>query len=91
MSEEPSALICTRLADMTVMHPKQVEKICSECGHVVGVYPTGQQMIERYPDMKIKCSVCAIIDLDGGDEVLPAGSWEEVIQEVRDSKTAGKA
>lgn len=75
---------------MTVMHPKQVEKICSECGRVVGVYPTGQQMIERYPDMKIKCSVCAMIDLDG-IEAIPAGPIEEIVQEIKDSKPVGKA
>jgi hypothetical protein len=96
MNGEPMTLVCTRLIDMTVTHPQQTQELCSKCQHIVGVYPTGQRAIKKYPQMKILCSLCAGLQtLPGGDEVtvecIPAGSWEEIVQEKRDSKPVGKA
>jgi hypothetical protein len=85
MSGEPVMLICTRLADMTRMHPDQIEKICFECGHVVGVYPTGQQALERWPSVKIICTPCA--NPSPNDKIYSAGSLDEVVQEIAESKT----
>ena len=90
MNEGPSALICTRLGDMTVMHPEQVEKICTKCGHVVGVYPTGQRAIRDYPDMKVVCSVC-VDPFEEGAESYSVGSIDEIVRETHESKPVGKA
>lgn len=90
----PTTLICTRLADMTVMHPLQTETTCKKCGCAVGVYPTGQRAMQMYPDMEVLCVVCAALTpIEGGEEIeiRPAGTWEEVVQETHESKPVGKA
>ena len=86
----PRALICTRIANMTVTHPEQVEKICTKCGHVVAVYPTGQRALAQWPDTPIVCSVC-IDPFDEEAEIFSAGSAEETLQEYHESKPVGKA
>jgi hypothetical protein len=96
MSDEPVMLVCMRLCDMHVMHPEQIQELCSKCQHVVGVYPSGQRVMEKYPEMKILCAICASMNvLPGGDEVsvecFPAGSIEDIIQETRESLPVGKA
>jgi ribosomal protein S27E len=91
MNDEPTMLVCTRLADMTVMHPDQSWDLCHECGHVVGVYPTGQRVIKEYPKMKVVCSDCANTLIEPGDEVSPAGSVEEITQERNESKPVWRA
>jgi hypothetical protein len=93
MSKEggPIMMICTRLKDQTVMHPDQTQELCSQCQHMVSVYPTGQRAIKNYPDMKIICTVCAKDALEPGDVVAPAGSLKEFIQEARSSVPVGKA
>jgi flavoprotein len=92
MSGEPIMLVCTRLSDMTVMHPKQIQELCSKCQHVVGIYPTGQEMMKRYPKMKLVCVGCADLGAFGpDDEIIPAGTIDEIIQEKRDSVPSGKA
>jgi hypothetical protein len=93
MSGEPIMLVCTRLSDMTKMHPKQTQELCSKCQHVVGIYPTGQVMMARYPKMKVVCVGCAALgdfDIDR-DEIIPAGSIEDIVQEARESVPSGKA
>lgn len=78
-------LICTRLKDMWKVHPDQVASRCSKCGETVGVYPSGQSALKQHPKMAIVCAVCAAKDIRPGDEAEPAGSWDEVAQEMRDS------
>jgi hypothetical protein len=89
----PIMLVCTRLADMTVMHPKQTQELCSKCQHTVGVYPTGQVMMAKYPKMKVVCAPCAALsELDPSrDEIIPAGTIEEIVQERNESVPVGKA
>ena len=87
---EPAYILCTRLADMTVMHPDQIERPCSECGRIVGIYPTGQRGLVKFPNMKILCTVCAL-PLQGGDLWASAGTVKEIAQEAMDSKPVGKA
>jgi hypothetical protein len=86
----PIMLVCTRLADMTVMHPDQVCELCSQCQHPVGVYPTGQRVLTKHPDMKIMCSVCASGDIQPGDEIMSAGLVEEIVKERNESVPAGR-
>lgn len=90
--EDPTELICTRLIDMKVMHPDQVTLTCHECGLPVGVYPSGQKALKRYPKMEITCAKCAEMTPQRlVEDAFPAGSIEEIIQETRDSKPVGKA
>jgi hypothetical protein len=92
MSGEPKMLVCTRLSDMTVMHPEQTQELCSKCQHVVGVYPTGQRAIKNYPDMKILCAQCASLrELGPEDEIYAAGTVGEIIKERNESKPVGRA
>jgi hypothetical protein len=86
MSDEPDFIICTRLADMSYMHPDQGWELCSRCQHTVGVYPSGKRAIERYPDMKVVCVVCAIGSVKPGDEICPAGTPDEVSREIQEHK-----
>ena len=51
-------LIVMRLADMKRVHPNQIVSKCATCGHVVAVYPSGQQVMQQYPDVELTCQVC---------------------------------
>jgi hypothetical protein len=51
-------LIVMRLADMHRVHPDQIEAKCSQCGEVVGVYPSGQRVMREMPGIKLVCQVC---------------------------------
>jgi hypothetical protein len=78
------ALVAMRLKDMWKMHPDQDNsRVCSRCGETVGVYPTGQRALEANPGAKIICAVCA--NPQPGDKSQPAGSWDEIKREMRDS------
>lgn len=86
---KPQGLVCTRLADMTVMHPLQIEKTCHKCGHTVGVYPSGQDALKRWPNMEITCSVC---DPPWSmKDIRPAASFETIRKEKDESVSVGKA
>lgn len=78
-------LVVMRLNDMVKVHPQQVESQCSSCGQTVALYPSGQAAREKYPDIKIVCAPCAAQQRKRGDEAEPAGSWDDVLQEMRDS------
>ena len=92
MNGEPAMLVCTRLSDMTQMHPDQGWELCSKCQHTVGVYPTGKRAIERWPHMKILCVKCANLSaLDPEDEIYAAGSADEILKEHNESKPVGRA
>jgi hypothetical protein len=78
-------LVCMRLADMYVVHPDQIERTCHNCGHTVGIYPSGQNAIKLRPDIKIICARCTTPD--AFDIALPAAtSREEYEREKRESK-----
>jgi hypothetical protein len=80
-------LVCNRLTDMTRMHPQQDDTHrCGKCDHPVGIYPSGQKALKRWPKIAIRCVRCAMIDTTKADINLPAASLEEIIQEAHDSK-----
>lgn len=92
MTSQDIALVAMRLSDMWRMHPRQDNsRVCSKCGEAVGIYPSGQDAIRHNPGMKIICSRCAEAERDPPDKVRPAGSWDEIAQESRDSYDVGKA
>lgn len=83
----PMQLGCTRLADMTMMHPDQVEMECHNCHHKIGVYPSGQRALKRWPKMKPICINCVMLDRSLVQEFRPAAvSIDELLQETRESK-----
>jgi len=53
-------LVCMRLDDMVKAHPKQLTDQCSECGHVIGIPPSGMRVIAatKYP-RQVKIIWCA--------------------------------
>lgn len=73
-------LIVMRLKDMTRVHPDQITAKCSECGHVVAVYPSGQSAMRQYPDIKLVCQVCR---QPGANAELAPGAELEPFQSVR--------
>lgn len=82
----PQELVCTRLADMTIMHPHQLETICANCHHTVGVYPTGQRAMKRWPKMRVICVQCCLLDRALTNDYRSAGTPEEIAQEHAESK-----
>jgi len=75
-------LLVMRLVDMGRIHPKQDNsKVCSKCGHQVGIYPTGQKWLKKYPKTVIICPQCVGPNYDGR-AVAP---MSEMIQESRES------
>ena len=76
-------LITMRLADMRYVHNRQITRRCERCNETVGVYPSGQQEIKRHPTIEIVCQVCAP---PLGEDARPAGSWSEVMSEMRESE-----
>lgn len=75
-------LIVMRLADMHRIHPDQITAHCSECGHEVGVYPSGQKVMREVDDVRLVCQVCRI---PGPDAKLAPGAEFEPF-ESKDKK-----
>jgi hypothetical protein len=85
MSDARRELVVMRLINMTVVHPQQDNsRRCSKCLHQVGIYPSGQAALRRYPDMPIVCTECTTPEVF--DTMEPAArSREEFNQEHSDS------
>ena len=74
-------LIVMRLADMTRVHPNQDnDHVCMRCGHIVGIYPSGQGVLRDEPDTEIVCQVCN--PPGGGINILAPGAEYEPGQSV---------
>ena len=79
--KQPITLIAMRLADMLLVHPQQDNsRVCSKCGHQVGIYPSGQTVLAGEPNAVITCLVCA-----GPQDrmALAPGALEEPFQSQR--------
>jgi len=89
--KKPDALVTMRLADMARMHPAQDDShVCAECGHAVGIYPSGQRALRDHPGLKIICQLCAVKRPAQLIENVPAADFDTIMQEGRDSVDAGK-
>ena len=73
-------LITMRLADMQRVHPEQITARCEDCCHEVGIYPSGQNALRTYPDLKVVCQVC---HPPGKRAELVPGALEEPLQTVK--------
>ena len=92
MRGTPDAMVTMRIADMTRMHPAQDDShVCGECGHRVGLYPSGQAALRKYPTMKVICSVCATKRPPEEIENMPAGDFETIMREKRESFDVGRS
>jgi hypothetical protein len=88
----PDALVTMRLADMARMHADQDDsRVCGECGHAVGIYPSGQRALRFYPHMKIICHVCAVKWPAEEIQNVMAADLETILAEGRESREVGKA
>jgi hypothetical protein len=76
-------LIVMRLADMKRVHPEQITGTCHGCGHVVGIYPSGQEAMKQCPGIRLTCQVCK---MPGPDAALAPGADIEPFQSVDKSK-----
>jgi hypothetical protein len=89
--QRPEALVTMRIADMTRMHPAQDDsRVCGECGHPVGLYPSSQAALRRWPEMKIICAVCAVKRPPSEIDNIAAADFDVIMQESRDSVDVGR-
>jgi hypothetical protein len=52
-------LLVMRYADMVLVHPDMtIDHVCGKCGKQVGIYPSGQQVLQRYSKVEIVCNHC---------------------------------
>jgi hypothetical protein len=90
MGGKPDALVTMRLADMSRMHPAQDDNhVCAECGHPVGIYPSGQEALRKWPQMKVICAVCAMKRPSGEIENIAAAELAVIMQEHSESFDVG--
>lgn len=81
-------LIVMRLADMTRVHPRQDNtRVCDQCGHMVGIYPSGQHILRADPTIPVICNRCH--DPLGAFMVLAPGATEEPFESVRKNRDDG--
>jgi hypothetical protein len=73
-------LLVMRLADMTRVHPDQIEGTCAQCGHIVAIFPSGQRLMKNHPDTRLMCQVC---QKPGKRSKLAPGAGLEPFQSVR--------
>lgn len=81
---EPEWLVVMRLKDMWRRHPNQITMRCSKCNQKVGVYPSSQEALKKYPNMKVVCVYCVNVKVFE-DTAEPAGSMEQIRQESKES------
>lgn len=87
----PDALVTMRIADMTRMHPAQDDShVCVECGHPVGLYPSGQSALRKWPEMKIICAHCAVKRPSDLIDNMRAAELDVIMQESRESFDVGR-
>lgn len=92
MTGKPDALVTMRIADMARMHPAQDDThVCGTCGHAVGIYPSGQSALRKWPEMKILCSHCAMARPATEIKNIAASDFETLMEESRDSYDVGRA
>ena len=92
MERAPDALVTMRIADMTRIHPAQDDsRVCAECGHPVGLYPSGQAALRKYPTMKIICAQCATKRPPSEIENVAAADLATIMQEGRESYKVGRS
>ena len=80
-------LIVMPLGEMKRRHPDQIQRNCAECGVLVGIYPSGQNMMKAHPGIKILCTNCGVIKGVSHDEIItrPSAPLDDIIKEIKES------
>jgi hypothetical protein len=73
-------LLVMRLQDMHRVHPDQIKGRCSQCKAEVAIYPSGQRIMQAFPNVRVICQVCRE---PGKVALLAPGAREEVKQSVK--------
>lgn len=74
-------LLVMRLSDMLLVHPEQNnDHVCAECHEPVGIYPSGQAVLQRYQNVKIACQRCQALT---ANSVPAPGALAERGQSIR--------
>jgi hypothetical protein len=78
------ALIVMRLAEMHRVHPRQDDsRVCSKCGERVGIFPSGQAVLQRDPTTQIFCHICYVNGEAPADiETMAPGAEGELSESV---------
>jgi hypothetical protein len=58
MSNSGTSLIVMRLADMVVRHEEQINGLCHRCNAVVGIFPSGQEVMVLQSNVEVVCMPC---------------------------------
>jgi hypothetical protein len=75
---EKVVLLVMHAADMVRVHPEtDWSRTCSQCGARVGIYPSGQDVLRRRPDVIIICNRC---EPNKSPIILPSGALLETYQ-----------
>lgn len=73
-------LLVMRLTDMLRVHPAMdTTHLCSKCGEPVGIYPSGQRVLQRYRRVEIVCNHCHELPITA---YLAPGAEEESRQSI---------
>lgn len=57
--EQSITLAVMRESDMFVAHPDtKYDRVCSNCGERVGIYPSGQEVLRAYKNVTLICNRC---------------------------------
>lgn len=74
-------LVVMRLADMQRVHPAMdTDHVCAQCGAVIGIFPSGQRLLQTYPDTTLLCHVCRPVT---APFTVAAGGFTEPFETVR--------
>lgn len=80
---EPAILVCA-LADSPRVVPGSIfNHRCTVCRRRVMVAPSGQGMLAKMDSLRIVCGPCFENKWSPDDELLPAGTIDEVLDEAR--------
>ena len=60
MSDQRPILVVMRAANMTKVHPQtDWTHQCERCHQPVGIFPSGQRLLRKQPNVEIVCDGCA--------------------------------
>jgi hypothetical protein len=76
----PAMLLVMRAADMFVEHPDtDYTHVCSRCGEPVGIYPSGQHVMQHY-EVTLVCNRCTSPSEREAGTALAPGALDETSQ-----------
>jgi hypothetical protein len=86
--EKAASLVVMRATDMAVTRPDcSYAYSCSHCGEPVGVYPSGQAILEKFgvAQVELVCNRCASPDLIRSSAPAP-GAIQEALEGLEEDR-----